>query len=143
MKVATLQKILTRVNGFQILFCNDRYLYNPHYQRKYLIANIYILLSIFFQLIAKRTDKQPIAVNLHQYVRLKNQQRRLILYESDIIIINNISCTPLIVLDCYRFSCSDKLFRTGSCRIQSCHFLQSYGFQPFTERNRGNHCKGL
>lgn len=72
MKVATLQKILTRVNGFQILFCNGRYLYNPHYQRKYLIANIYILLSIFFQLIAKRTDKQPIAVNLHQYVRLKN-----------------------------------------------------------------------
>lgn len=72
MKVATLQKILTRVNGFQIRFCNDRYLYNPHYQRKYLIVNIYILLSIFFQLIAKRTDKQSIAVNLHQYVRLKN-----------------------------------------------------------------------
>lgn len=50
MKVATLQKILTRVNGFQILFCNDRYLYNPHYQRKYLIVNIYILLSIFFSI---------------------------------------------------------------------------------------------
>lgn len=110
-----------------------------------------ILLLIFtsyfhqfcFQLIAKRTDKQPIAVNLHQQVRLKNQQRRLILYEFDTIIINNISCTPLIVLDCYRFSWSDKLFRTGQCRIQSCHFLQSYGFQPFTERNRGNHCKGM
>lgn len=99
--------------------------------------------QFFFQLIAKRTDKQPIAVNLHQQVRLKNYQRRLILYESDTIIINNISCTPLIVLDCYRFSWSDKLFRTGQCRIQSCHFLQSYGFQPFTERNRGNHCKGM
>lgn len=67
MKVATLQKILTRVNGFQILFCNGR------------IIKESILLLIFtsyfqfcFQLIAKRTDKQPIAVNLHQYVRLKN-----------------------------------------------------------------------
>lgn len=48
MKVATLQKILTHVNGFQIRFCNDRYLYNPHYQRKYLILYIYIFLSTFF-----------------------------------------------------------------------------------------------
>lgn len=67
MKVATLQKILTNVNGFQKSFFAMTATFITRIIKESILLLIFTsYFQFFFQLIAKRTDKQPIAVNLHQ-----------------------------------------------------------------------------